>query len=126
MLNRVLADAVLVLHVGFVVFVIFGALLALRWRWAAVVHLPAVAWGVWIELVGGVCPLTPLENRLREAGGGTGYDESFIEHVLTPLLYAGWMTEAVRIGLGVALLMLNVVLYAWLWRRSARSPTSGS
>lgn len=79
MLHRVLADAVLVLHLAFVVFVVAGGLLALRWRWAPFVHLPAAAWGVFVELSGRLCPLTPLENALRRAAGEAGYAGGFAD-----------------------------------------------
>ncbi len=69
MVYHALADLVLVLHLAFIVFVVAGGLLALRWRWAPLVHLPAALWGVFIEVSGGVCPLTPIENALRRAAG---------------------------------------------------------
>lgn len=117
---RAAADAVLLVHFTFVLFVIFGGLLALRWPRMAWVHVPVALYGAMIEFVGFVCPLTPLENWLRRRGGESGYDGGFIEHYITAALYPGRLTRAVQIGLGVAVLVLNAAVYAvWLRRRRA-------
>jgi len=113
-----LADTVLALHLAFIVFVVFGGLLGLRWRRAALLHLPAFVWGVWIELTAGVCPLTPLENRLRRAAGEAGYEGGFIEHYVVPLVYPVGITPEAQMGLGVLLLIWNLGIYGVLWRRS--------
>ena len=119
MLHHVLADLVLVAHLGFIVFAVAGGLLALRWRWAPVVHLPAVAWGVFIEVSGGICPLTPLENALRRASGDAGYSGGFIEHYLVPLIYPDALTPATQLVLAGLLVLANVLAYGTvLWRRS--------
>ena len=97
MLYRLAADAVLLLHLGFIVFVLLGGLLALRWRRAPLLHLPAVVWGVYIELSGGLCPLTPLENRLRVLAGQAGFEGGFIEHYLLPLIYPASMNCVTRV-----------------------------
>ena len=120
MLWRALADGVLVLHLGFLVFVVLGGLLVLRWPGVAWLHLPAVVWGAWVELTGGVCPLTPLENRLRRAGGGLGYQGGFIDQYLVPVLYPPGLTRTHQIVLGCALLVLNAVAYAAVLRRGRR------
>jgi Protein of Unknown function (DUF2784). len=122
MLYRMLADALVLLHLGFVAFVVLGALLVRRWPWLAWAHLPAVAWGVWIEWSAGLCPLTPLEQRLRRAGGEAGYASSFVEHYVLPLLYPLGLTPAIQAGLAVCVLALNAGLYAGLWRRRRRPP----
>jgi hypothetical protein len=114
---RLLADAVVVLHLGFVLFVAAGGLLALRWRWVPWLHLPALAWGGWIEFSGSVCPLTPLENAWRSAGGEAGYGGSFIDHYLLPVLYPEGLTRDTQWALGAALLLFNAAVYALLWRR---------
>jgi len=112
-----LADALVLVHLAFVVFVVGGGLLVLRWPRAAWLHLPALAWGVLIELTGGICPLTPLENRLRaEAGAGT-YETSFVEHYLVPILYPPGLGPRQQIGLGAGLLAWNLLVYAALLRR---------
>lgn len=120
MLYRLLADLVVVLHAGFVLFVVLGGLAALRWPRAAFLHLPVVAWGAGIEFVGGVCPLTPLENRLRQLGGEAGYAGGFVEHYLLPALYPQALTREVQVALGGFVLVLNVVVYTAVWRRWLR------
>lgn len=120
MLYRLVADAVVVLHVGFVLFVAAGGLLALSDRRFAWLHLPAAAWGAGIELAGGVCPLTPLENRLRRLGGAAGYPGGFVEHYLLPALYPSALTRRIEIALGIAVLAGNAVIYAVVIRRARR------
>jgi hypothetical protein len=112
-----LADLVLVVHLAFIAFAVLGALAALAWRWAPLLHLPAVAWGVVVELTGGTCPLTPLENSLRRAGGDTAYDSGFIEHYLAPVIYPPGLSSRGQALLGLALALVNVILYAWVIRR---------
>ncbi len=114
---RLAADAVLLLHLGFIAFVLLGGLLALRWPRAAWVHLPAAAWGVWIELSGALCPLTPLENRLRAAAGQAGYEGGFIEHYLLALIYPAGLTREVQWVLAALVVAANLAIYAWVWRR---------
>ena len=113
-----LADLTLCMHAGFVLFVIFGGLLVLRWRWIAWLHLPAAAWGAIVEFSGCVCPLTPLENWLREQAGETGYRSDFVAYYLLPVLYPDDLTRDVQLMLGTAVLAINVLVYGWLWRRS--------
>jgi len=117
MANAFLADLVLVVHLAFVAFAALGGLLALRWRRAAWVHLPAAAWGAYIEISGGICPLTPLENRLRQGAGGTGYDGGFVEHYLVALLYPEALTRGTQFTLAALLVVLNLVVYGFVWRR---------
>ncbi|MBI5040942.1 MAG: DUF2784 domain-containing protein [Gammaproteobacteria bacterium] len=112
------ADLLVVLHLAFIVFVIFGGLLALRWRRMVWLHLPAVLWGALIEFVGWVCPLTPLENRLRAAAGEAGYVHSFIEHYVAPLVYPAGLTPHVQLYLGVGVIVVNLLVYAYVLRRS--------
>lgn len=114
MTYRLLADAVVALHLGFVLFVVFGGLLVLRRRWIAFLHLPAAAWGAAIELMGGICPLTPLENRLRGLAGLEGYGGGFVEHYVLPVLYPGALTRQLQIGLGVAVVVVNAAIYLWI------------
>jgi hypothetical protein len=113
-----LADLILCMHAGFVLFVIFGGLLVLRWRWIAWLHVPAATWGATVEFSGWVCPLTPLENWLREQAGETGYRSDFVAYYLLPVLYPDDLTRDVQLMLGTAVLVINVSVYGWLWRRS--------
>jgi len=120
LIYRLLADAALATHFAFIVFVVFGGLLA-AWRWRmAWLHLPALAWGIWIQLSGRICPLTPLENRLRLLGGEAGYDGSFIEHHLLSLIYPDGLTRSMQLDMGLGLITFNALVYAWAWWRSRR------
>lgn len=116
-----LADAVLALHLLFIGFVVFGAALLWRWPRIAWLHLPAALWGAFVEFTGTLCPLTPLENRLREAAGAQGYAGGFVERYLLPLVYPGALTREVQMLLGAGVVLVNVLLYAlWLSRRRRR------
>ncbi|HKN57975.1 MAG TPA: DUF2784 domain-containing protein, partial [Gemmatimonadaceae bacterium] len=112
MIYRVLADLVLVVHLGFVVFVVLGGWLVLRWPRLAWVHVPAAAWGVLIEYAGWICPLTPLENSFRMKGGEAGYGSGFVEHYLLPTLYPAGLTRSTQLILGSLVLLLNLAAYA--------------
>lgn len=120
MLPRALADLVLLVHLAFIAFVMLGGLWALYWPRAPFVHLPAVAWGVWIELSGGICPLTPLENALRRAAGGAGYGGGFLDHYLLPLIYPTGLTPGVQVALATCVIVANALIYAGVWRRRRR------
>jgi len=120
MLYTLLADAVVVVHLGFVVFVVCGGLLVLWRRSAALVHLPGAAWGVYIELTGGICPLTPLENRLRALGGESAYAGDFVERYLMPVLYPADLRRDVQVALGLFALGINVGIYSYAWRQARR------
>ncbi len=115
-----LADLVLVAHFAFVVFAVAGALLVLRWRWVVWPHLPAVVWAALIEFAGWICPLTLLENWLRERGGSVGYESGFIDHYILPALYPSGLTREVQIVLGLFVLAVNTVIYGWVLRRMAK------
>jgi uncharacterized protein DUF2784 len=113
-----LADLILCIHAGFVLFVICGGLLVLRWRRIAWLHLPAATWGAIVEFGGWVCPLTPLENWLRQQAGESGYRSDFVAYYLWPVLYPDGLTRDIQLMLGTAVLAINVSVYGWLWRRS--------
>ena len=117
MLYRALADLLLVLHLGFIAFVLVGGFLALRWRYAPILHLPAAVWAVFIELSGGICPLTPFENALRRKAGIEGYSGGFIEHYLLPLVYPSGLTASVQTVLAAVVLVLNAIVYVLVFRR---------
>ena len=120
MVHHALADLVLVLHLAFIVFVVAGGLLALRWRMAPVIHLPAALWGVFIELSGGVCPLTPIENALRRAAGARGYPGGFVEHYLVPIVYPAALPHGVQLVLAGLIVLANALVYGLVWRRRMR------
>ncbi len=119
-MERFAADALVVFHLAFVVFVVLGGLLVLRWRWVAFLHVPAAAWGVLIEYAGWICPLTPWEQRLRIAAGEASYTESFTAHYILPILYPAGLTRGVEIVLGTFVLVLNLVIYGTLLYRLTR------
>jgi len=121
---RALAGAVVVLHFGFVLFVVLGGLLVLRWRRAAWVHLPCAAWGALIEFGGWICPLTPLEHHLRDLGHEAGYAGGFVEHYITRAMYPAGLTRGMQIAIGILVIAVNVAVY-WLafGRRRGRAPT---
>ena len=118
MLYRLLADATLAVHLAFVLFVVLGGFLALRWPRVAWVHVPVALYGAIIEFVGFICPLTPLEVALRRRGGEAGYEGGFIEHYVTAALYPTGLTREVQLALGVFVLLLNGIVYVFVWRRA--------
>jgi hypothetical protein len=125
MLHRFLADCTVLLHLAFVLFAVFGGLLVLRWRWVAWLHVPAAIWAAAIEFCGWICPLTPLENRLRLAGGETGYDSSFVERYVLPVLYPEDLTRPIQVVLALLVLGLNAAIYGRiLLKRQPRPPSA--
>jgi hypothetical protein len=125
MFFRLAADVVLVAHLGFVLFVIFGGLLALRWERLAWVHIPVALYGATIEFVGFICPLTPLENALRHRGGEAGYYGGFIDHYVTATIYPDGLTREMQFWLGAGVLVLNAMVYFIWFRRLRRTDATG-
>ena len=115
-----MADLIVALHFLFVAFVVLGGLLALRWPRTAWLHVPAVIWGALVELTGWICPLTPLENRLRRAGGESGYQGDFIAHYILPVLYPNGLTRSDQLMLGGLALAINIAVYAFVAVRHRR------
>jgi hypothetical protein len=119
MIYRALAEFVVLVHVAFVIFAALGGFLVFKWRRVAWFHIPAALWAALIEFVGWVCPLTPLENWLRRRGGETGYQTSFIERYLLPVIYPAALTRGLHVVLGLLVLAANLAIYWRLWRRPA-------
>ena len=117
MFYQLAAAAVLVAHLTFVAFAAAGGALTLRWPAVAWLHLPALAWAVWVELSGAICPLTPLELRLRQLAGLQHYRESFIEHYASALLYPLELSRVTQVTLGLLLLAFNLLVYLIACRR---------
>jgi hypothetical protein len=115
MFPHIAAIVVLLIHFSFILFVVLGALLTVRWRWLSFLHLPAAAWGIYVELSGGLCPLTDLENYFRHRAGLSGYSESFIEHYLLNLIYPSGLTRELQFILAGIVLGCNAAIYAWLF-----------
>ncbi len=124
MAYRLAADALVLLHLLFILFALFGGLLALKWPKLIVLHLPAATWGVLVEVMQWRCPLTRWENLMRQAAGQAGYADSFIEHYLWPLIYPAGLTASIQLGLGAVVLLVNGLVYQRVYRRwrSTRKP----
>ena len=108
------ADLLVVIHLVFIIFVILGAVLVYKWRWIIYLHIPAVIWAALIEFKGWICPLTPWENQLRQAGGEAGYTGGFIEHYIIPIMYPDKLTQETQIILGVFVIVINIMIYIWV------------
>lgn len=124
MIYRLLADLVTLTHLAFVVFVVLGGLLLIRWPRLAWLHIPAAVWGAFVEFTGRVCPLTPLEIRLREAGGELGYSGGFVEQYILPLLYPADLTTDIQLLLGAVVVVVNGAVYGFLGVRIYRRRTN--
>ena len=123
MIYLLLADALVVLHFAFIVFVVLGALTVYRWPKMVWAHIPCALWGAWIEITGGICPLTPIEFRFRRMGGTEGYAGGFIEHYLVPIIYPSGLTRADQLLLGALVVAVNLTAYGFLlWRRRSGRP----
>ena len=123
MFYRVIADALVVIHFAFIIFVIFGGFLSLRWRRLIYLHIPAALWGILIEFSGWICPLTPLENYFRVHGGEAGYQGGYIEHYLLPVIYPADLTRDLQLLLGIIIIGINVTaygLYIFLRKKTAK------
>lgn len=117
---RLLADSVALFHAAFVVFVVTGGLLVIRWPRAALLHVPAAIWGALIEFGGWVCPLTPLENYLRGRAGEAGYSGGFVEHYVLRALYPSGLTPRIQWGLGLFVILVNAAAYGYILRKRRR------
>lgn len=127
MFYRIAADLVLVTHLAFVILVVAGAVLVCRYGWFVWIHVPAAAWGAFVELTGRICPLTILENLLRINAGQAGYANSFVEHYIMPVIYPAGLTRNVQLWLAGLVVAINAILYTWilLHKRRRDRPTKG-
>ncbi len=114
MVYRLAADAMMTAHFMYIVFVVVGGFVALRLRWMPWLHVPAVAWAVYVQFAGRFCPLTVWEQRLRGLAGEAGYQGGFIDHYLMPVIYPADMTVGTHLVLGAAVIVINAVAYGWL------------
>lgn len=118
MLAELIADLLVLIHLAFILFVVLGGLLVLRWPRLAFVHLPAALWGALIEFGNWICPLTPLEQKLRQSVGEGVYSGSFVEQYVLPLIYPSGLTREMQLALGLLVLLVNFLIYAFLlWKR---------
>ncbi len=118
MSSHVTADFLLVLHFAFILFVILGGFLVLKWRWVILLHLPSVVWGALVEFQGWICPLTPLEQKFRIAAGEEGYSGGFIQHYLLPVIYPEALTRDIQLAMGAFVIVINLAVYAWIAKRT--------
>ena len=123
---RLLADLVVVAHIAFVLFVVIGGLLVVKWPRLAWIHVPAAAWGAAVELAGRVCPLTPLEQLLRGRAGAAAYEGDFIARYLLPVLYPEGLTREVQLALGTAVIVINGAFYVAAFRKRSARVTDGA
>ena len=121
MWNSIAADAVMAFHFAFMAFALLGSFLVLRWPKVILLHLPALAWGAYIELSGNICPPTPLENHFRALAGESTYGEGFIVHYLAPIIYPAGLTRGGQYLALAVLVSFNLIGYTLLWRRRRRT-----
>jgi len=123
-IHQLLADLVIVLHLLFILFAIFGGLLVLKKRWIAFLHIPAVLWGGFVNVTGGICPLTPLEVSHQIASGQEGYEGGFIEHYLEPIVYMSGTSRTLELSLGIVVVVWNVLIYSLIFVRLRKGKQS--
>jgi hypothetical protein len=124
-LYGLLADLTVTLHFAFVIFVVAGGLLVIRWPRVAWVHVPAAVWGAVIELAGWICPLTPLEQWLRLQSGSRGYSGDFVDRYVMPLLYPDWLSRPTQFALAAFVVVANLAIYFWVWRATSGGRRGG-
>ncbi len=117
--HRIAADSVVAIHLAFILFVVLGGLTLFKWSWMIWIHVPTAVWGALVELMGAPCPLTPLENHLRQAGNAAAYSGGFIDHYIMPIVYPPGLTRELQVVLGVLILAINFAIYfRYLTRKS--------
>jgi Protein of Unknown function (DUF2784) len=117
---QIVASGLVLLHLGFVGFVVAGGLVCLKWHRVIWIHIPAVIWGIAIELTGWICPLTPLENYLRQKAGEQAYTNDFVFHYLMPILYPETLTRKIQLLMGLVVALINIAVYAYIIRSHKR------
>lgn len=114
------ADFLVLVHLCFIIFVILGGFMLLKWRWLIFMHLPALIWAVLLEFQGWLCPLTPVEQTLRQMAGQQGYEGGFIQHYILPIIYPPALQQDIQFILGVLLILINVIIYLWVFLKPDR------
>jgi len=114
---HLLSDLVLIIHLGFILFVLLGGFLALRWRWLMWLHIPSVMWAVWVEVMAWICPLTHLENALRQRAQQPSYDTSFVEQYLLPIIYPAQLTPQIQFILALVVIVINLIAYGLMIKK---------
>jgi len=114
-MHELAADIILIIHFLFILFVIFGALLLFVEKKIVFIHIPAIIWGSYIELTHSICPLTYLENWFLHKANLTTYSEGFIQNYLVPIVYPMNLTKDLQIFLGISLIVINIVIYAFIF-----------
>ena len=120
-MHELAADIILIIHFAFILFVIFGALLFFVTTKIIFIHLPALIWGLYIELTHSICPLTYLENWLLQKANLTTYSEGFIQYYLVPIVYPTNLTKDIQIYLGIGLIVINIVIYAFIFGKMKKN-----
>ncbi|NOQ78813.1 MAG: DUF2784 family protein [Gammaproteobacteria bacterium] len=118
------ADLLVIIHLLFIVFVVLGGFMLIKWHWLIFIHFPAVLWAVLLEFEGWICPLTPMEQALRRMAGQQGYSGGFIQHYIVPVIYPASLEENIQFILGVLLIVINVIIYLWVIRSLFREKMS--
>ena len=114
MTDQLIADILVLFHLLFIIFVIFGGFLVLRWRNIFWLHIPCAIWGVLIEFAGWICPLTPMENHFRQLAGQAGYHGGFIDHYILPVIYPTALTREIQFILGIGVITINLIAYGFV------------
>jgi len=125
MFSRLAADLLVIIHLIFIIFVVTGGFLVLKWRRMLYLHIPAAVWGAFIEFQGWICPLTPLEQHLRQAGGQSVYSGGFVEHYVESIVYPAGLTREMQIFFGIVVIAINLMTYGWLLIGLQRDKGSG-
>jgi len=120
-MHELAADIILIIHFLFILFVIFGALLLFVEKKIVFIHIPAIIWGSYIELTNSICPLTYLENWLLQKANLTTYSEGFIQNYLVPIVYPMNLTKDLQIFLGISLIVINIVIYAFIFGKMKKN-----